>query len=245
MACLLLAAPVAGQTTGPKKAGQRILQIDPADKTKSIRFDSKRLPKSASFIVSVNPVSSTAPPKLIGVIRGDLVSEEKRHIPVSDANIIVHPDGVNAFSISAQVDPKGATAGRYTTTAQLGGPGYSNALPVTIVATLRDSKGGALLLMLLGWLLGVIFKMCVDLFRADGEKIRSTASMRTWFARKGIIAVALLGLIGGLVAWALAYLPNHTWGAGGADQVRLVAAAFAGVVVGATLSDAFAPFKPA
>ena len=185
----------------------------------------------------MNPVSNTAAPKVFGVVRGDLVSDEGRRLKAQNVTLTVNPNGLNGFGITAHVDPAQAKAGRYTGTIQFGGPGYSNVLPVTLSVTLRDKASSAFLLMLLGWVLGVIFKCLVDLFRTDGERIRSSASVGRWLKRAGIAYVALLGLLGGVIAWASTYYPNHVWGAGDKDWLKVLAAAFTAVVTGTTLAD--------
>jgi hypothetical protein len=239
---VLAVALVAGLTlageTAAAPAAKPTLTVSKSQKVQIVSFGDSRDPKPVNVPIDVLPRPSSKPSTPAVAVRGDLVSEQGNRLSGSQVKVKkVKYNGLGGFDVGLEIDPDGTSAGRYTGTVQFGGPGYARVLPVTIEATLKKHWTVAFLIVLVGWLAGVLAKAAVDLYKAPGEKVSSSKSFRRWILRSGFFAVAVAGLAAGVAAGLTAYLSNPIWGADGADLGKLFGATFTAVVTGTTLAD--------
>lgn len=213
------------------------LTIPDTEKLQVIKFGFSRDATPGGF--SLDP-QNVADPKSVPVprasVRGDMVSEEGERIRRAQVTVpTITPNGTGGLDVDVLVDPGKAPPGRYTTTVQFGGSGYSGILPVTIEARLKAHPVLAIALALLGFVLGVGLKVVSDLFGAAQVGV-ARKTLGEWLKNGGWPMLAS-GAVGAGIAWAAAYLPNDTWGATPSDLLTLVGTAMAVSVAGSEVGD--------
>jgi hypothetical protein len=203
----------------------------------TFKFKASDGPKTSGFTVDVTRAPDPKDPPSPNVsVRGDHVSEQDNKIPRSHVKVSrIEPNGTGGLDVDVRVDPSDADAGRYTTTLQFGGRGYSGTLPVVIQVSRKDTIWIAVLCAFLGWLAGSGLKLVTDLFGAKTQPV-TNRGLGHWLTSGGI-PILVGGFLAAAAACLLSYLPNDTWGADTTDLLRLGGTALGAAVAGNSVGD--------
>ena len=254
LAALLLIPSGAGGQRPQKKpqprAKTRIGKIVVPVKAETIRLDfqQSREPKTRSFTLKADPPLGRKP-TIRKELAGDLTNDNGGEFPEDQVTVTTERTEFGNVRVKVQLDPKGRVevpAGRYTGTLAVAGrlvePGT-----VSIDATLRDSAKEAFLWAILGFIVGIVIKVAGDFSRAKPNVPNAPTRVptaREYVGSGAFISSLLLGFVGAAIAFALAYYDNPVWGADPLDDWKLAAAAFSGVLTGATGADLVKPLRP-
>ncbi len=178
-AMMLLLVPVgsadAQQRQKAKSAGKVVV---PAQ-TETIRFpfDEDRDPETRSFTLEARPPLKPKP-KLRFEFAGDLLTEDGDAFPMDQIDVVPKRTKFGNVEVKVTLRPEGdvdVEAGAYTGTLAVAGKRVEPGA-VTLSATLRDSKGKAIVWALLGFFLGLLVKVAGDFSRMKPGQVEQIAA---------------------------------------------------------------------
>lgn len=269
LVALVAAGPVSGQDKKEKAPKDSQIVVSAEREVIRFPFGDSRNQATRTFTLAADPPLSKKP-QVRSELEGDLLTEDGKRIPPEQVTVTTKESSFSNVNVSIKLNPKGdapVEPGDYTGTLTVGGQRIQPGV-LTINATLRDAKSQALLWAILGALVGLFVKVAADRSRAAADaqmaaKQVEVAAATTKEARRpgsavaltlptaprlkdylksaGFVSSAALGILGAVAAYALTYYENPTWGADSLDYWKLAAAAFAGVMTGASGADLVKP----
>ena len=212
-------------------------------KAQQFAFGSERELENRTIVLPAKPKLSADAP-LIAEAAGDLEMEGGGDsFPLEGIGVTAKVTELGAVQLKICLDPEQPEEvgrGRYVGAIQVGGPGIETAT-VSLEVTLRESILLALVLAVVGMLVGLWAKMYTDLGK-DPEASISLDWMGKYVKRAAFGTAVLLGILGVALSLVQLYGDNPTWGSA-RDMFAIFIAGVGLQVTGSTLVDFVAPFK--